>query len=370
MKNSLQSTYPEIAKEWERDRNKKSAVEVAWDSTEVGWWKCRVCGHEWVDLVRNRTQKKSVCPFCKNKEAVKPATSVRIPLVSYKPDIAGEYNETKNERPVEEILWDSREIVWWRCEKCGHEWQETVQRRTTRGGACPNCRHRYKRYQKRYKKLSDLSKRYNTLQEQYPEIAKEWDTEKNGGLTPADVAPHAGKKVWWKCPRGHSYQATVSNRTGLGSGCKICFNHRGNAFKNEEGEYIGGLSLQELYPEIAKEYIQERNEKPVDKIPSDSKEYVWWRCGVCGLEWTAKVIQRTKYKTGCRRCSRYACYQHRKKAVRCKTTGKVYASIQDAHLDTGVDCGNIGATCRGYRKQAGGYEWEYIQKGENTPPLK
>ena len=32
-----------------------------------------------------------------------------------------------------------------------------------------------------------------------PDLVKEWDYEKNAPLTPDDVTPGSGKKVWWIC---------------------------------------------------------------------------------------------------------------------------------------------------------------------------
>lgn len=49
------------------------------------------------------------------------------------------------------------------------------------------------------------------------------------------------------------------------------------------------------------------------------------------------------------------------KAVVCITTGKVYASINDAARDTGVDKGPISKCCRGisHYHTAGGFLWAY-----------
>lgn len=41
-----------------------------------------------------------------------------------------------------------------------------------------------------------------------------------------------------------------------------------------------------------------------------------------------------------------------------------YPSVVDAHNDTKIDKGNIGAAARGLIKTAGGYDWRY--KGEIT----
>ena len=48
-----------------------------------------------------------------------------------------------------------------------------------------------------------------------------YNYEKNNGLTPADVAPNSNKKVWWKCRKGHEWQAIIANRN-KGNGCPVC----------------------------------------------------------------------------------------------------------------------------------------------------
>ena len=62
----------------------------------------------------------------------------------------------------------------------------------------------------------------NSLADQYPKIAQEWYYEKNAPLTPGEVTPGSNKLLWWKCALGHSWQATVNNRTRKGSGCPYC----------------------------------------------------------------------------------------------------------------------------------------------------
>ena len=36
-----------------------------------------------------------------------------------------------------------------------------------------------------------------SLLSEHPDVASEWHPIKNGELTPEDVAPMSGKKVWW-----------------------------------------------------------------------------------------------------------------------------------------------------------------------------
>ena len=48
----------------------------------------------------------------------------------------------------------------------------------------------------------------------------------------------------------------------------------------------------------------------------------------------------------------------RKKPVRCIETGIIYESIKEAKEKTGI--GGVNAVCKGNRKTAGGYHWEYV----------
>lgn len=54
-----------------------------------------------------------------------------------------------------------------------------------------------------------------------PSLASEWDYEKNAKLTPQMVTKGSHKKVWWKCPVGHSWPATIASRNA-GKGCSKC----------------------------------------------------------------------------------------------------------------------------------------------------
>ena len=46
---------------------------------------------------------------------------------------------------------------------------------------------------------------------------------KNGKIKPSKVVPGSGKKAWWLCEKGHSYDAIIGNRTKPnGTGCPYC----------------------------------------------------------------------------------------------------------------------------------------------------
>lgn len=63
---------------------------------------------------------------------------------------------------------------------------------------------------------------FNDLATTRPDLASEWDYEKNI-LKPTEVTAGAFKDVWWKCANGHSWKARISARD-YRNGCPYCAN--------------------------------------------------------------------------------------------------------------------------------------------------
>ena len=53
----------------------------------------------------------------------------------------------------------------------------------------------------------------NDLATLFPDIAAQWDAERNGSLRPDQVTSFSNRKVWWLCPEGHVWHTAISNRT-------------------------------------------------------------------------------------------------------------------------------------------------------------
>ena len=129
------------------------------------------------------------------------------------PDIAKEWHPTKNGdlRP-ENFMRASHKKVWWKCSKGDdHEWETTISHRAKRGQGCPYC-------------VGKKTSKDNNLLILCPDIAKEWHPTKNGDLRPENFMRGSHKKVWWKCSKGHEWEAIISNRArkSKGTGCTSC----------------------------------------------------------------------------------------------------------------------------------------------------
>lgn len=130
------------------------------------------------------------------------------------------------------------------------------------------------------------------LKDEYPEVAKEWDYEKNEGKLPENTAPKSTKKVWWKCPKcGMSYPARISDRTGKSSGCPYCAGKL---------PIIGVNDLESQRPDLAAEWSPNNKLKP-SEVTVGSDRRVLWICPIHG-EYSAHIVNRVKRGDGCRRC--------------------------------------------------------------------
>lgn len=279
--NNLKVTHPGIAKEWHPSKNGGlNPSHFTSTMSDKVWWMCSQ-GHEWEAQINNRTVGGTGCPHCydENRGDIYRAYAVKkVGSLAYNfPNIAKEWHPSKNyDLRSSDVTSKSSEKVWWLCPE-GHEYEAIISHRTD-GSGCPYCSHKL------------ASQEYN-LAEEYPEIAKEWHPTKNIDLKPSDFTPHSGKRVWWLCPEGHSYQASIQGRT-RGSGCSFCAGK-----KVDETN-----SLASLYPEIAKEWHPSKNGDLIpSEVTSKSSRKVWWICPH-GHEYGSRIADRTK-GVGCPYCS-------------------------------------------------------------------
>jgi hypothetical protein len=139
-----------------------------------------------------------------------------------------------------------------------------------------------------------LRKNSVSLKEACPEIAAQWHPTKNRNITPADVSKGSGLIVWWLCPQGHTWDATVNSRTSRNAGCPYCSNHI---------VLPGYNDLATTHPDLAAQWHPTKNGnlKPTN-ITAGSNREVWWQCEK-GHEWKARTSDRVTKEIGCPVCS-------------------------------------------------------------------
>lgn len=98
-----------------------------------------------------------------------------------------------------------QEKVWWTCEN-GHSWQTTVHVRSE-GSGCPYCTGR------------KVLPGFNDLGTLYPDVAAQWDREKNGSLSPRS-ALHGFENTHLVALSGGTFVA-VARRLAHGVGARM-----------------------------------------------------------------------------------------------------------------------------------------------------
>lgn len=282
--------------------------------------------------------------------------------LAHYPDLVSQFHsELNGDLKPSEISFGSKKQVWWQCpSNPKHVYDMPPNYRTGKAkSGCPYCSGR-----RTLPEESLLATHY--------EIALEWDNEKNEHLTPSSLRYGSGKKVWWKCPKNHSYEARISDRTIHSSGCPYCSGKlvtpetsfaylypeiaahwhpvkngklRPENVRSKSGKkvwficpesnlhayqariadktdskkvgcpYCAGVqvapdtSLEFKFPEISKEWHPTKNGKLTpDKVTSGSNKKIWWLCER-GHEYQMQAFQRTHDNRGCNQCSKYGSSQ-------------------------------------------------------------
>lgn len=146
-------------------------------------------------------------------------------------------------------------MVWWVCPKGpDHVWRARVDSRRKHGCAvCANF------HVVKSNSLATLNRK----------LARQWDKNKNGKLTPWQVTPFSAAYAWWKCPKGpdHEWRAQITERHD-GSGCPICTNQK----------IVRSNSLRTLRPDLSKEWHPTKNKVTPDSVGVNYTGAIWWLC--------------------------------------------------------------------------------------------
>lgn len=166
-------------------------------------WICE-CNNGHTLEIKTSLVKKGKCYYCSGKMVLPGYNDFE----SINPVAASEWDFDKNKDLLpSSFLPFSNKKVWWKCSKCNESWQASIGSKNA-GHGCPYC-------------TNHKPSVTNNLAVIAPDLAAEWNHEKNGDLKPEDIAPNYNFKVWWKCKRGHEWQAKPNNRMN-GRGCRIC----------------------------------------------------------------------------------------------------------------------------------------------------
>ena len=347
--NDLFSQARQLCEEWDYDENDKSPQEYTVKSGKSVYWKCKYCGKSWKSTIHNRVVHNTKCPSCSSSRQTSfpqqaiyyylkryyPQTQNRVKLVNkYTLDI---YVEEKNIAiEYNGYAWHnsskSRERDLFKIEYCKKKGIYLIQIKEQKDtmslefqdNVIKYCRDKddielnnlitfllikiflienvdvnvnrdklliYKNYNADVKKRSLLTVN--------PNLAKEWDYNKNYPIKPEFISYMSNDDVWWICSKGHSFKMSVDKRM-QGRNCPYCSSRKLLKGFND----LQTWCLRESREYLLKEWDYNRNAMLPEDYFRGSKLKVYWHCPVCGMTWEASILSRVKGYNNCPYCSK------------------------------------------------------------------
>lgn len=336
----LLSVHPDIAAEWNYDKNEKNPSEYTYASAEIVWWKCPK-GHEWKAAINNRTISNSGCPYCSGRLPIKGETD----LASQRPYLLKEWHPTKNGSLLPDAVSCGSSLkVWWICPK-GHEWQAQVVNRSNQHQGCPECTAEFKTSLPEKEVYYYIKKYYPSALDNYKDKwlgRKELDIfipeykiaiEYDGGHWHKDVLKDIEKDTLCinngvtlfrirdvKCPIYESKSIIVPYNKNIDDFQVIIikllnliaeitgynYDYDIDIDRDLNDIIMSFLTLEKKVSvatsDLINEWDYEKNENLDPKYFSlNSRVDVWWRCKDCGYGWKKQIVSRYK-GSSCPRC--------------------------------------------------------------------
>ena len=343
--NDLASQNPDLAREWHPVLNQPlQPTDVTCGSDKKIWWLCS-CQHEWQAIVSSRSRGNG-CPECaKGLQSSLPEKTIFYYVRKQWPDARGNVKFPWLNKQELDIYIPTLSVG---IEYDGDFWHRDSERDQAKDRLCydhgvrlirirePECPPYEAQYsyhipvragQANIQYMEDVvrrlfeylnstfqtdivpdidiqahyasiiqdcvtTERENSFVFTHPHLLSEWHETKNAPLQPENFARGSQKKVWWKCEKGHEWEAAVSTRTG-GAQCPYC-----------TGRYVlaGFNDFATVHPEYLLEWDDEKNLPllPTQVLHSSNKK-VWWKCAK-GHSWQTMISVRLK-GNGCPYCS-------------------------------------------------------------------
>ncbi|MFR5859319.1 MAG: zinc-ribbon domain-containing protein, partial [Clostridia bacterium] len=351
-KNDLFTINPELAKEWHPTKNGElTPQQFTFGSGKKVWWICKN-GHEFYKSIDAR-RKNPNCPICSSRRRTSfPEQAIYYYVKQVFPDAINSYKDifANNSRMELDIYIPSIKVGIEYDGKAFHSETANILRDAKKYTICkengiilvritdnlkynpiikydhkieiPDQSSKHLNYaislllyklerlevvvdvdKDRKDILSYLTATDKSLASEFPEVAEEWDYEKNGKLLPQMIHPGSNERVWWKCKDcGESWKTSVAERTKRDkTGCPRCSVFRG-AKKHHETILRKKGSVVETHSWILDSWDYEKNNVSPYDVISGSGRKIWLKCDKCGYTWEATVNHITKRGINCPCC--------------------------------------------------------------------
>ncbi len=343
--NDLETTHPEIAKEWDYELNyPKTPRDVMHGTSDVYYWICPNGHKSYPQSPNKRTSQNSGCPECnKGRQSSFAERALFYYVKQMYPDAINRYKDIFDNGMELDVFVPGLSLA------------------IEYDGLAFHKKNKLEREQRKYHICQEHKIKLFRIKEE--DIEGMWLSETDN----ADEVFHTdydGKNF----DKLEDTIRWVINKISFGRSIDINVKRDETRIRALSPAYLKKHSLAALHPEIAKEWHPTKNGALTPNMFLCGSGYeAWWLCSKCGNEWPSQINTRVHQKTGCKNC-----YLKRIK-TQCPNNKTVYQysldgefikewrSISFASRELHINAPNISMCAKGKRPNAGGYKWSYIK---------
>ena len=344
-----------LLQEWDEINNIARPEEYLYGSNKKVYWKCSICGNVFQAFIYKRTIYNAGCTKCRISGTSFPEEFIYLILKfvnsnfrnrdksnGFELDIYndilkigieynGKYYHESKEKKVKDFkkqekckslgiellsiyeeeteILNEETIIWNYSRKYENLMKLAKQ---VLDWVNLQCNTNYNISENDSKIIFDLSRQYTygispekSLAYLYPKIAKEWDFDKNNGVTPKQVAPHTKDSYYWKCIKcQNSWNASVASRVG-GHGCPQC------GRKRQIESWVKGRTEKYNFKDwcidnqkdfLLQDWDEEKNLLSPEEYSYGSNAAIYWKSHLTGHCWKATISNRKQSQDVCQ-CS-------------------------------------------------------------------
>jgi len=238
-----------LSENWDYEKNNGVIPRSVFKGTsDKYWFKCE-CGHSFDVSLSNISKEKNNrwCPYCcvppkklcENNQDGHCKTCFEKSFASHPKSNC--FDEKSNGIKASLVFKGDNDNYFFNCDVCIHKFYQSMNL-ITQGAWCHYCsRHRIC-------EDNDCKTCFEKSFASHEKVAF-WDKDKNININPRTIHKQSGKKIWFKCEKDHSFEATIRNlceRYGRpASWCPHCIN------KTEQKLYD---NVVKIYPYLQQQY--------------------------------------------------------------------------------------------------------------------
>lgn len=274
-------------------------------------WKCREHGHRWSVTLRNRTLRKSKCPYCAGQR-VSDLNSLLNWCLKNK-EYGNRYIEewvgldiNNNTISMEEVSYASTKKVLWRCSICKSVWDMPVCERTSNFNGCPYCRGL------RVNGTNSLLSWCTNSSKRGERIISEWtglDKDGNAVLM-EEVTKGSHEEVQWKCIYCRKiWVTTINHRTSetFERNCPYCVGKKVSDLNSISSWCLNNPEIGNIITSQWTGICKDGNTYTMDEVSYASTKRMLWR-DEFNHEWYSTIANRTANIAGCPFCNNQTSY--------------------------------------------------------------